>query len=193
MKQITLILILGFALFSCQKKESVLETEKNALNTVFNEVVDSVYLKLTGSKTIANNIKKNTIVIYDSLKTDKPGYVVFKARFNTVKNTFFDTISDKITQKIDLVALEKKANFKYVPKLSISRDSIKRSFWNSKTALKGVLLFSKVSFDEFRKFGAFYCTYSEGSSYKAKHFLIYIKKENGNWKLDGVTIRKTFY
>ncbi|MDI9310049.1 MAG: hypothetical protein QM535_07530 [Limnohabitans sp.] len=193
MKQITLILILGFTLFSCQKKENVLETEKNALNAVFNEVVDSVYLKLTGSKTIADNVKRKTIVIYDSLTINKPGYIVFKARFNTVKNIFFDTISDAITQKIDLAALETKANFKYVPKLSISRDSIKKSFWNSKTALEGVLLFSKVSFDEFRKFGAFYCTYSEGNIYKAKHFLIYIKKENGNWKLDGVTIRNIIY
>ena len=73
MKHATLVLFICFTLLSCQKKESILETEKIALNSVFNEVVDSVYLKLTGNKTIADNIKKKTLVIYDSLTTDKPG------------------------------------------------------------------------------------------------------------------------
>lgn len=170
-----------------------METEKIALNTVFNEVVDSVYLKLTGNKTITENVKNKTLVIYDSLTTDKPGFVEFKARFRTIKNDYFDTISDKITPKIDLIELEKKSNFKYLPKLSISRDSIKKSFWNSKNALTGVLLFSKVCFDEYRKFGAFHCTYSEGNIYRAKHFLVYIKKENGKWKLDRVTVQNRTY
>ena len=187
MKHVTLTLLLCFTFFSCQKNESVLETEQIALNSVFNSVVDSVYLKLTENKTISKSLKQKTIVIYDSLTTDKPGFVQFKARYKTIKNLHFDTIAEKVKPKIDLIELEKKANFKYLPKLSISRDSIKKSFWNSKNALTGVLLFSKVCFDENRKFGAFNCIYSEGDIYNAKHFLVYIKKENGKWKLDKVT------
>ena len=187
MKYVTLALLLCFTIFSCQKKESILETEKIALNSVFNSVVDSVYLKLTESKIISRNLKQKTIVIYDSLTTDKPGFVQFHAKYKTIKNPYFDTIAEKVIPKIDLLELEKKANFKYLPKLSISRDSIKKSYWNSKNALKGVLLFSKIYFDENIKFGAFNCTYSEGEIYHAKHFLIYIKKENGKWKLDEVS------
>lgn len=70
MKHVTLILFLCSTFFSYQKKESILETEKIALNTVFNKVVDSVYLKSTGNKTIADSIKKKTLVIYDSLMTE---------------------------------------------------------------------------------------------------------------------------
>ena len=137
--------------------------------------------------TISRNLKQKTIVIYDSLTTDKPGFVQFKARYKTIKNLHFDTISEKVKPKIDLLKLEKEANFKYLPKLFISRDSIKKSFWNSKHALTGVLSFSKICFDEHRKFGAFNCIYSEGDIYNAKHFLVYIKRENGKWKLDEVT------
>lgn len=187
MKYITLTLLLCFTFFSCQMNESVLETEQIALNSVFNSVVDSVYLKLTENKTISKNLKQKTIVVYDSLTTDKPGFVQFHARYKAVKNLHFDTIAEKIIPKIDLLELEKEANFKYLPKLSISRDSIKKSYWSSKNALSGVLLFSKICFDEHRKFGAFNCIHSEGNIYNAKHFLVYIKKENGNWKLEEVT------
>ena len=193
MRNIAIILLLFFTIISCQKKESILETEQIALNSVFNLVVDSVYLKSTGNQTISENTKGKTLVIYDSLTTDKPGYVQFKARFSTIKNLYFDTISEKITPKIELRELEKKANFKYVPKLSISQDSIKKSFWNSKNALPGILLFSKVCFDENRKFGAFNCTYSNGDIYNAKHFLIYIQKENGKWKLNEVQSYNVLY
>ncbi|HJS01135.1 MAG TPA: hypothetical protein VJ780_09390 [Flavobacterium sp.] len=187
MKHVTLTLLLCFTFFSCQKNESVLETEQIALNSVFNSVIDSVYLKLTENKTISKNLKQKTIVIYDSLTTDKPVFVQFHARYKTIKNLHLDTIAEKVIPKIDLLELEKEANFKYLPKLSVSRDSIKKSFWNSKNALTGVLLFSKVCFDEYREFGAFNCIYLEVDIYNAKHFLVYIKKENGKWKLDEVT------
>ncbi|MFD2909034.1 hypothetical protein ACFSX9_09820 [Flavobacterium ardleyense] len=187
MKIGTLTLLLCITFFSCQKNESVFETEQKALNSVFNSVVDSVFLKLTENKIISKNLKQKTIVIYDSLTTDKPGFVQFQARYKTIKNLYFDTIAEKVIPKIDLLELEKEANFKYLPKLSVSHDSIKKSFWNSKNALSGVLLFSKICFDENRKFGAFNCIYSGENIYNAKHFLVYIKKENGNWKLDEVT------
>ena len=188
MKHEILLLFLYFTLFSCQKKESILETEKIALNTVFNEVVDSIYLKSTGSKIIAENTEKKTLVIYDSLTTNKPGYVELKARFKTIKNLYFDTISEKITPKIDLIELEKKANFHYKYKLSISNDSISNNFWNSKFALPRILIFSKINFDEEKKFGAFKCIYTNGNIYKAKHYLIYIQKEDDKWKLNEVTM-----
>ena len=187
MKIITFTLLLCFTFFSCQKNESILETEQIALNSVFNSVVDSVYLKLNKNKTISKNLKQKTIVIYDSLITDKPGFVQFHARYKTVKNLYFDSIAEKTIPKIDLLELEKKANFKYLPKLSLRNDSIKKSFWSSNNTLSGVLLFSKICFDENRKFGAFNCIFSEGNIYNANHFLVYIKKENGNWKLDEVT------
>jgi hypothetical protein len=187
MKIKTIALLLCFIFFSCQKKESILETEQIALNSVFNSVVDSVYLNLTESKTISRNLKQKTIVIYDSLTTDKSGFIQLRAKYKKIQNLYFDTIAEKVFPKIDLLELEKKSNFKYLPKLSIINDSIKKSFWNSKNALKGVLSFSKICFDENRKYGAFNCIYSEGDFYNAKHFLIYIKKENGKWKLDEVT------
>ena len=187
LKIVTFTLLLCFTFLSCQKNESVLETEQIALNSVFNSVVDSVYLKLTQNKTISKNLKQKTIVIYDSLTTDTPGFVQFHAKYKTVQNLNFDTISEKILPKIDLLELEKKANFKYLPKLSVSPDSIKKSYWSSKNALSGILLFSKICFDENRKYGAFNCIYSEGYIFNSKYFLVYIKKENGNWKLDEVT------
>ena len=193
MKLVTLVLFLSFTLFGCQKKESILETEKIALNAVFNEVVDSVYLKSTGNKTIADNIKKKTLVIYDSLMTEKPGYVEFKARFKTIKNQYFDTISEKIRPKIDLSLLEKKASFKYKYSLSLTKDVFPANFWNSNYALPGFLLFSKINFDEEKKYGAFYCTYTNGDIYKAKYFLICIEKKDDEWKLDKVTVQNRIY
>ncbi|MVO09991.1 hypothetical protein GOQ30_12540 [Flavobacterium sp. TP390] len=203
MKQIKIVFLLLFCSITftgCQKKEvkeikeakdvieeSLLETELKAMNAVFNQVVDSVYLKSKENTTITDDLKDKTIVIYDSLIFDKPGYVQFHSKFKTIKNFYVDTINETITQKIDLTKLEKKAGFTYLSKLSISKDSIKKSFWSSKNALSGVLLFSKIIFDSEKKFGAFNCIFSEGNIYTAKHFLVYIKKENENWKLDEVT------
>ena len=190
MKKLILLFIICL---SCQKKETALETEKNALYTVFNEVVDSVYLKSSGNKNIKKKIEKKTIVIYDSLQTEKPGYVQFKARFKTIQNLYFDTISEKISPKIDLSFLEKKANFKYKYSLSLNKGPFPASFWDSSYALPGFLLFSKINFDEERNYGAFNCTYTNGDLYNAKYFLIYIQKENDEWKLQQVTLRNVLF
>ncbi|MFC6096446.1 hypothetical protein ACFPVY_07280 [Flavobacterium qiangtangense] len=163
------------------------------MNTVFNQVVDSVYLKATGNRTIADSLKKKALVIYDSLTTDKPGYVEFKARFTTIKNLYFDTISEKVTPKIDLNLLQKKANFDYRNGLSLNKGPFPSTFWNSNYALPGFLLFSKINFDEERKFGEFHCTYTNGDMYKAKYFLIYIQKENNEWKLKDVMLRNMLF
>lgn len=201
MKQIKIVLLLLYCsstLIGCEKKEakdakdvtvieeSILETEIKALNAVFNQVVDSVYLKSKENTTITDDLKDKTIVIYDSLIFDKPGYIQFHSKFKTIKNFYVDTINETITQKIDLTKLEKKASFTYLSKLSISKDSIKKSYWSSKNALSGVLLFSKICFDENRIFGAFNCIYSTEDTFNTKYFIIYIKKENRIWKLDGV-------
>ncbi len=183
MKNVILALFLSFTFFCCQKRENILETEKIALNSVFNSVVDSIYLKSSGNKIIPNTVKKKTLIIYDSLQTETPGYFHLKRKYKTITNLYFDTISEKVTSKIDLPSLEQKANFKYKYLLSYNKDPFPANFWNSDYALLGFLLFSKINFDEERKFGLFYCTLTNGDYFRAKYFLVYIRKENNKWKL----------
>jgi hypothetical protein len=194
MKPAIIILLICTTLFSCQKKESVLNTEKNALNAVFNQVVDSVYLKSTENKTIPDNAKKKTLVIYDSLMAEMPSIFHLQARFKTIKNTYTDTISQKIRSKINLPLLEKKANFKYNYSLSFYKDEpFPAEFWNSNFALPGFILFSKINFDEERKYGVFYVTYTNGNYLNAKYFLVYIEKMNDIWKLNQVDVMYRTY
>ena len=190
MKHVILVLFICLTLFCCQKKETVLETEKDALNSVFNNAVDSIYLKIKEKRNIEKSVKKKTIVIYDSLISEMPSHSEFKARFSTVKNSYYDTISEKVTPKIELSELQKTSDFKYAFKLSISKDTIAKNFWNSKHALHGILLFSKIRFDKERKFGAFRCTYikRDMENVKYKYFSIYIEKEHKKWKLREVKL-----
>lgn len=193
MKKIILALFFSFIIFGCQKEENILITEKTALNSVFNSVIDSIYLKSTNNKVISNADKTKILIIYDSLQTDTPGYLHLKRRHKTVTNLYFDTISEKVKSKIDLPLLEKKANFKYKYLQSYNKDLFPANFWNSKYALPGFLLFSKINFDEKRNYGVFYCTYTNGDIYKAKSFLIFIEKEWNQWKLNEVTIQNRIY
>lgn len=193
MKNVILALFLYFTLFSCQKKESILDTEKIALKSVLNSVIDSVYLKATGNKTISNVNKEKILIIYDSLQAETPGYFHLNRKFKTVRNLYSDTISEKVISKIDLPSLEQKANFKYRYLLSYNKDPFPADFWNSNYALPGFLLFSKINFDEEIKFGSFYCTYTNGDYLNAKYFIVYIKKERNKWKLAEINIQNRKY
>ncbi|MBE9577568.1 hypothetical protein [Flavobacterium proteolyticum] len=193
MRNATLTLLLFFAIIGCQKKESILETEKKALNSVFNEVIDSVYYRLTNDKISLNNKSKKTIVVNDSLYPESPGYVQFRDHFKNVENLYFDTISKKIRQKIDLNLFTKEAKFKYQYLSSIKQNPIREDFWNSKYALPGFLVFSKINFDEHKKYGVLYCSFTNGDIYKAKWFLIYIKKSGRDWELDEIHAQRRMY
>lgn len=102
MKKVILALFFSLIIFGCQKEENILITEKIALNSVFNSVVDSIYLKSTNNKIIPNADKKKTLIIYDSLQTDTPGYLHLKRRYKTVTKLYFDTIGENVKSKIDL-------------------------------------------------------------------------------------------
>jgi hypothetical protein len=177
-------------LCSCEKKKDAIVIEKKVLNSIFVDVIDSIYFKLDSAKIITRNQSK-FIVVNDSVnKLGMPNSAKIFRHFKGVNQVYLDTIFENAEYKINFKTLPKSHyTFIYSSTLPHSLDRIN---WQN-YSLPGVLTFTKMHFDIEFKVAMLGVTYGNGSVWTSKEFYIYAKKRNENWIIDQVLLRDLIY
>lgn len=190
---ITLILLSSFG---CKKKEvSESDFEKNVINNVFIEIVDSIHMdrrtalpppppprldpKTNERDTIAHNeILKKYWHKQDSIKNDKNRILIAVYDFienNKIKDDKFDLTPFKNNKKYD---------FQYMSKFPEER------FWdinNKKSSLPvGTISISKIHFNKTKTSGTLKASASCGGGRCGRGFEITIKNKSGNWHISKI-------
>ena len=197
MKRIIAILFL-IILANCQKKETELEFEKQVMNEIFIDLVDSIYVDTRTMKIPSKPFLEKGIS--DSLKIEKLNkhkllleerdkrIILIKNDTSRVVLAIVDTIAkitDKPEYKIDILQLKesKKYIFKYYSDFPKGR-----KLWTTKYPyyFGGTISLSRIKFNENKDFGEF----SVGIGYydqDAQGFDVYIKKDtDDNWIIEKI-------
>ncbi|TDW50149.1 hypothetical protein EV144_102584 [Flavobacterium sp. 270] len=190
---ITLILLSSFG---CKKKEvSESDFEKNVINNVFIEIVDSIYMdrrtvlpppppprldpKTNERDTIAHKeILKKYWHEQDSIKKDKNRILIAVYDFienNKIKDDKFDLTPFKKNKKYD---------FQYMSKFPEER------FWDindKKSSLPvGTISISKIHFNKTKTSGTLKASASCGGGRCGRGFEITIKNRSGEWHISKI-------
>ncbi|MEO8239980.1 MAG: hypothetical protein ABI793_04060 [Flavobacterium sp.] len=198
MKIIKLILpfIVLLCIFGCQKKKvSESDFGKDVLNSVFLEIVDSIYMdrrtmlpppmpridfKTNKKDTIGYHDKlKRYYFEQDSIKNDKHRILIGVYDFvvsNGINDSKFDLAPFKNNKKFD---------FQYTSKFP---DQI---YWdiNDKNSLLpvGTISISRIRFDKTRTSGTLSASASCGGGKCGQGFSITIENKSGKWKIHKIT------
>lgn len=186
---ITLILLSSFG---CKKKEvSESDFEKNVMNTVFVEIVDSIYMdrrimlpppmpkrdfKTNKEDTIGYHDKlKRYQIEQDSIKNDKNRILIGVHDFivnNKIRNEKFDLTPFKNNKKFD---------FQYASKFPEER------FWNIEDKNSGMpvgtIQISNVKFNKNKTLGTITASASCGGGTCGQGFEITIENKSGEWHI----------
>ena len=204
-QHLILLIFLIILQFSCQKKIDDLQFEKNVLNEVFSEIVDSIYrdrrimlpapspisyktnkedsvdfhIRLKDYNRYQDSIKKDTarilIAVYDSVKTCRNGSL---SKFETNKMNDY---------KLDLTYFknDKKFNFK---SSSSFPDELYWDINDLKSSLPvGVIYLCRIQFSDKKNKGTLEAASSCGGGKCGQGYLITIEKKAGHWKVVNVT------
>lgn len=194
-KFIFIILVL-LSSFGCKKKEvSESDFEKGVMNSVFIEIVDSIYMDrrimfpppspkiVDFRKNIIDTIGyhdklKRYQIEQDSIKNDKNKIIIGVYDFvinNKIRNNKFDLTPFKNNEKFD---------FQYVSKYP------KEIYWdinnkNSKMPA-GTIEISNIHFNKTKTSGTITASASCGGGKCGRGFIITIKNKAGNWHITNV-------
>jgi hypothetical protein len=193
MKTLKFILpfIVLFSIFGCEKKVAKLPVEENVLNSVFLEIVDSIYMDrriITPPpfpKIDFKTNKEDTLGYHaalkkfyhrqDSIKNDKKRVLI--AVHDFVKSNDVDM------SKFDLTPFKnnKKFDFQYASKFPEER------FWNindkNSDLPVGTIEVSNIQFNKTKTLGTLSASASCGGGKCGRGFTITIEKKSGKWKI----------
>ncbi|WP_149205826.1 hypothetical protein [Flavobacterium johnsoniae] len=190
-KFIFIILVL-LSSFGCKKKEvSESDFEKNVMNTVFVEIVDSIYMD---RRTILpppmprrdfKTNKEDTIGYHDRLKRYKIEQDSIKNDKNRILIGVYDfVVNNKIrNEKFDLTPFKnnKKFDFQYVSKFPEER------YWDiedKKSEMPvGTIEISNIIFNKDKTSGIIEATASCGGGKCGQGFEITIENKSGEWHI----------
>ncbi|KQO34210.1 hypothetical protein ASF10_00355 [Flavobacterium sp. Leaf82] len=189
---ITLILLSSFG---CKKKEvSESDFEKEVINSVFLEIVDSIYMDRRTMypppmpRLDFKTNKEDTIGYHDKLKRYQVEQDSIKNDKNRILIGVYDyVINNKIrNEKFDLTPFKnnKKFEFQYASKFPEER------FWdiNDKKSKMpvGTIKVYKIDFNETRTYGVLSARASCGGGKCGRGFEITIENKSGKWHITNI-------
>ena len=147
----------------------------------YDSVVVETFLKNSNFDTLLNRYKIKLTFVMDKERVQRDFTLPKEITTATDIRLIFN---DSLEYKIDIEKIKLKGKFKL---MDLSKFPEKDKIWGTKYNFNfsGVAYFRKIQFDTTKKYGildgGFYCGGKCGQGFR-----IYIKKENGKWKVDKI-------